>query len=741
MNTKTLTTISGKIERIIYESSENAYLVAIVSNPRESYTVCGIMPNANEGDRVELSGDWKKHPVHGNQFAFKSYSVPTPQTESDIKAFLECLNGIGTATAEKIVFAFGEDTLTVIEEEPEELLSVKGITRKKLEGIVTSYNEKCGMQRLISFLHGLDISATYASKIHKKYGSGAIVTIKNNPYILSEEIRGMGFTMADKIALALGVPKNSPLRIHAAAIHKLKESAQMHGHCFLPKNELCCAVQELLYLPSYKAEIESIVNVVDFFSQEDISFLKKFVQDNGVYHAIIHDAEAGLARKIINLLGSYEVDKKLVEDWIFDYETESEIVLSEGQKDVIRLAITNGVTVVTGGAGVGKTTTMKALVKFWDDRNLKIVALAPTGKAAQRIKEVSGIKTASTIHRFLNQKDQKEKQFTYYNDDNFAYDSDNLIEADAFLIDEFSMVDVKLAWALFQAIPPHAIVVIIGDVNQLPAIGPGNVLKDIIATEAVPVVELTQIFRQAKHSKIIQASQAIVRGEFPILDVFDRHSMSVIDSNAEAVWIPCESSQIQSTIKWLLESGLPRDWEDDIQLLSPMHKGDCGNIALNELAQDIWNPYRGQPEMLHFRMRDRVIQTVNDYTRQVFNGDIGTVERIDKENNCLYVRFTDLDNRSRSVKYEYSDLEYLMLAYSISVHKSQGSEFPIVIMPITTQHFIMLQRNILYTGFTRGKRLVILVGEKRAIDIALQTQKADRRNTHLADRLQYPVNS
>lgn len=723
MNTGTLTTISGKIEKIIYESQENAYLVAIVSNSRKSHVVCGIMPNAHQGDKVELSGDWKKHPVHGNQFAFKSYSLSEPQTEADIKAFLECLSGIGTATAEKIVFAFAEDTLKVIEEKPEALLSIQGITKKKLEGIITSYNEKCGMQRLISFLHGLDISATYASKIHKKYGSGAIVTIKNNPYILSKEVRGIGFTSADRIALALGIPKDSPLRIHAAAIHKLREASQVHGHCYLQKNDLCNAIQELLYLPGYEAEVEAIIKVIDFS--------EVFVEKNGVYHATIYDAETGLARKVIELLGTYDVNPGLIEEWISDYAIESKIVLSKGQKDVIRSATINGLTIVTGGAGVGKTTTMKALVKFWDNCNLKIVALAPTGKAAQRIKEVSGIKTASTIHRFLNQKD---KESTYNNDD-FTYNSENPIEADAFLIDEFSMVDVKLAWALFQTIPPHAIVVIIGDVNQLPAIGPGNVLKDIIASKAVPVVELTEIFRQAKHSKIIQASQSIVRGEFPVLDVFDRHSMPAIDSNVEAVWIPCESSQVQETIKWLLECGLPRDQKDDIQLLSPMHKGDCGNIALNELAQDIWNPYRGQPEMLKFRMNDRVIQTLNDYNRQVFNGDIGTVERIDKEANCLYVRFADVGNRWRLVKYEYSDLEHLMLAYSISVHKSQGSEFPIVIMPVTTQHYIMLQRNILYTGFTRGKQLVILVGEKRAIDIALKTQKGNQRNTNLVNRL------
>lgn len=724
MNTNTLTTINGKIEKIIYESSENSYLVAIVSNPRQSYTVCGIMPNAQEGDNVELNGDWKKHPVHGDQFAFKSYSVPVPQTEEDIKAFLECLSGIGTATAEKIVFAFGVNALEVIEEEPEALLAIKGITENKLEDIISSYNEKSGMQRLISFLHRLDISATYASRIYKKYGSGAIITIKKNPYILSKEIRGMGFALADEIALSLGVLQDSPMRIQAAAVHILKEASQMHGHCFLQKHELFYAIQKLLSLPSYKIEIKPIVELINYFSQKHICPSKRFVQEKGVvYHASIYDAEVGLAEKIISLLGSYEIDDELVEQWIADYEFESGIILNEGQENIIRSAAVNGITVVTGGAGVGKSTTMNAVVKFWDSCNLRIVAAAPTGKAAQRIKELSGIET-STIHRLLN-----------WSEGEFTYNAENLIEADAFLIDEFSMVDVNLAWALFQAIPPHALVVIIGDVNQLPAIGPGNILKDIIASKVVPVVELTEIFRQAKHSKIIQASQAIVRGEFPTLDIFDRDTMPAIDPNAEAVWIPCESSQIYSTIEWLLESGLPRDQAENIQLLSPMHKSDCGNIVLNELAQEIWNPYRGQPELRHFRMGDRVIQTLNDYTRQVFNGDIGIVAYIDKENKCLYVRFPDLDNRWRSVKYSYSDLEYLMLAYSISVHKSQGSEFPIVIMPITTQHYIMLQRNILYTGFTRGKRLVILVGEKRAIDIALKTQKADRRNTHLADHL------
>lgn len=714
-------TIAGTIQKVIYESPETFYVVAIVADARNSQTVCGIMPSPREGEKVELSGVWKSHPTYGKQFAFKTYSIDTPQTAIEIQGFLEFLDGIGPATAKKIVKTFGEDTLSILEESPDELLQIVGITPDKLKKIVQSFDEKSGMQRLISFLCSIEISATHAVKIHKKYGSGAVAIVKNNPYILAREVRGMGFQSADTIALALEIPKDSPVRIQAALTHILGEASRSQGHCFLEQDVLCEKVKMLLYLPGHEIDLEMITDQVDYLSQPPISI---FVQEHqNVYHSSIHAAELGLTSKLAELSGSYDTDIDFLEQWMTDYESFNKITFSEGQKLAIKSAITNGVTVITGGAGVGKSTVVKAIANLWHNCKKKIAAAAPTGKAAQRIREVAAIETASTIHRLLE-----------WFDGGFTRNAENPIEADAFVIDEFSMVDISLAWALFQAIPPHAIVVIIGDPNQLPSIGPGNILKDIIASDTVPIVELTEIFRQAKNSKIIQASRAIVQGDFPNLDVFDRSTEGVIDSNFQSVWIPCESSEIASTIEWLLKSGLPYD-KEEIQLLSPMHKGEVGNIALNEMAQNAWNPDRGQPAMGQIRMGDRVIQTSNDYSRQVFNGDIGVVERIDKENNCLFVRFAGLDSRWRSVKYTRQDIEFLQLAYSISIHKAQGSEFPVVVIPVTKQHSIMLQRNILYTGFTRGKQLVVLVGEKQAIDMAIATQKANSRNTNLGDRL------
>ncbi len=503
-----ISTINGTITNVIFNSQ--AYIVAIVENAKESYTVCGIMPNARKGDKVELSGDWKKHHIHGDRFAFNTYTMPVAQTEEDIRGFLEALKGIGAATAKKIVEAFGTDTFEVIENTSVQLLEIPGITEKKRGTILASYYEKCGMQKLISFFHSIDVSATHASKIHEKYGAGAVVTIKNNPYILGKEIRGMGFASADKIALALGILPNSPFRIQAGLVHILKEAAYVYGHCFLPKDELCYAAQQLLNLPTYKINAESVTKLIDHFSQEHITDLKRFVQDGGVYSATIYNAEVGVAKKIVNLGGSYKVSAD-IELWMSEYQLTNGISFSNGQREVIKTAAFNGVSVVTGGAGVGKSTVLKAVIELWDSCSLKIIALAPTGKAAQRIREISGFQSASTIHKFLHSLSRVK---------NFSDDEKELIEADAFLIDEFSMVDVELAWALFQAISPHARVIIIGDVNQLPAIGPGNVLKNIIASNVVPVVELTTVFRQAEHSKITKASQAIVRGYFHILDIF-----------------------------------------------------------------------------------------------------------------------------------------------------------------------------------------------------------------------------
>ena len=718
-------TISGKIKKIIYESKDTAYVIAIVTTAQGSQTICGTMPNPREGEQVELSGVWKTHPKYGKQFAFKAYSSHVPQTLSEIQGFLESLDGIGVATAKKIVDVFGETALQIIEQNPDRLLKIGGITENKLKKLVASFHEKIGMQRLISFLHSIEISATHAAKIHKKYGSGSVAIIKNNPYILAKEIRGVGFQSADKIALALGIPRDSPLRIQAALIHSLREASQMQGHCFLEKEVLCSNVEKLLYLPSCDIEIQAIAAQIDCLSEDSRGQL--LVQEcQSIYPLTLYAAELGLANKLSELSGNYDVvDAGFIEEWIANYEKSNQITFSLGQQKAIESVASNGLTVITGGAGVGKSTLAKAIALLWDSFNLRIVATAPTGKAAQRIKEVAGIKAASTIHRLLE-----------WTDGVFARNEENPIEADAFIIDEFSMVDVSLAWALFRAIPPHAVVVIIGDPNQLPSIGPGSVLKDIIASKTVPVVPLTEIFRQAENSKIIQASRSIIQGDFPNFDVFDFSNLDApdtIDSILQSVWIPCGGGEIKSTIKWLLERGLPCG-KEEIQLLSPIHKGEVGNIALNELAQEIWNFDCGQPTMGCIRVDDRVIQTANDYSRQVFNGDIGVVEYINLENNRFFVRF-ECDSTPRIVKYERSDLENLALAYSISIHKAQGSEFPVVIIPVTMQHYMMLQRNILYTGFTRGKRLVIIVGEKEAIELAVRNQKSDCRNTSLADRL------
>lgn len=612
-----------------------------------------------------------------------------------------------------------------MENASDRLLEVQGIGKKTLPKIMKSYQESKGMRDLISFLASVGVSATYAARIYKHYGNAAISEIKKDPYILAEEVRGFGFKKADEVALAMKIEPGSKVRAIAGLIHTLKESASMRGHCYLLKDELVTEACGKLALPDFRPQMSDLEKVIGELERSNTKKGQKLVVDGDrVYLHGYFEAEEHLAIAIKKLAGEFQSDLNL-DDWIAKYEQSNGVTLAKGQRSAVIAANTNGVTVVTGGAGVGKSTVSKAVIQLWHERKKRVIACAPTGKAAQRIREATGLMSASTIHRLLG-----------WTGTGFTHNQENPIAGDAFLIDEFSMADLRLANALFQAIPPHAIVMIVGDVNQLPSVGAGNVLRDIIASEQVPVIRLTEIFRQAATSRIIQASLSINEGRFPDLEQVSRASG---EPATDALWVKCSAERIQEAIAWLLTDKLPSmGWQkDDIQVLSPMHKGDAGNIALNQMIQNAWNPAsRGRAVMSGFREGDRVIQTSNDYDKKVFNGDIGKIEKIDLTEKEVLIRFPDLDDpQGRVVTYETGDLDSVMLAYSVSIHKSQGSEFPVVVIPATMAHYMMLQRNLYYTGVTRGKKLVVLVGEEKAIATAVRTQKLNQRNTALAERL------
>lgn len=756
----------GSISRIIFFASDSGYVVLQMERQDFSdFTAVGTMPDAKEGMQVELMGEWKNHPKFGEQFSFVAYDVPAPTEEKGMIAYLSTLKGVGEGLAGRIINYFGLDqVLDVLEKDSDRLLEVPGIGKKTLPKIVESFMESKGLRILISFLAEVGVSASYAPRIYKVYGSAAIAEIKRDPYILAEEVRGFGFKRADEIAIKMGILPDSPFRAIAGILHCLKTAANMHGHCYLRKETLLTDACDVLALPDYRpqmGEIEKTINRLQVVSTKKAHRL--VIDGDRVYLYGYFEAEEQLAEKIRQLAGTIPVAmpdesvarqalRKLLEkakcegnsskvktysklldepidplfDWIAEYEAENDLQLSNGQKAAIVAANRNGLTVMTGGAGVGKTAVAKAVMERWHKQGKRIVACAPTGKAAQRIREATGLMSASTIHRLLG-----------WNGHGFDHDQFNPIEGDAFLIDEFSMTDLKLANALFQAIPPHAIVLIVGDVNQLPSVGAGNVLRDIIESHQIPVVRLTETFRQAATSRIIQASLAINDGKFPVLEQLSRASGT---PQSDALWIKCSADRIPAAISWLLTDKLREmGWQpDDIQVLSPMHKGDIGNIALNALIQRIWNPERfGAAVMGYFREGDRVIQTFNDYDKKVFNGDIGKIELINTTDKEVNIRFADLDNPlGRVVTYGMGDLENLMLAYSISVHKAQGSEFPVVVMPCAMSQYMMLQRNLYYTGVTRGKKLVILVGEEQAIQTAVRTQRLNQRNTALAERIE-----
>jgi exodeoxyribonuclease V alpha subunit len=712
-------TIEGVLERIVYFNEENNFTVARlqIAGERDLVAIVGNMPCPNPGETLRLKGEWVVDSKFGKQFRVESCLSVLPSTITGIEKYLGSglVKGIGPIMAKRVVIRFGLETLDVIEESRHRLLEVEGIGPIRAERIGRAWQEQKEVREVMVFLQGHGVSSTYAVKIYKAYGDRSVSVVRENPYRLALDISGIGFKTADRIARNMGIDPGSQIRAEAGIIHVLSELVD-EGHVYYPHQELIGSAASLLEVSEgvLDAALAALVEQRRVVVEEQQG-------DRAVYLTPLHVAEANVAKRLKALMESprqlIQIDVERAIEWV---QQAIGMGLAEMQKETIRRAITSKVLVLTGGPGTGKTTLVNCLIRILEREGQRILLASPTGRAAKRLAEVTG-REAKTIHRLLEYSPTEG---------GFKRNEDNPLEADLVIIDEASMVDILLMNNLLKAVPPKATLLLVGDVDQLPSVGPGNVLRDIIASERVETVRLTEIFRQAQQSMIVVNAHRVNRGEFP-------HTRPPRGRQADFYFIERdEPEKALELIKGLCGRRLPRAFHfdplDDIQVMTPMHKGVVGVANLNAELQRLLNPKGeeiargGRP----FRLNDKVMQIRNNYQKEVFNGDIGRIVGIDHEEQKLLVRFED-----RMVDYEWSDLEELVLAYAISIHKSQGSEYPAVVVPIMSQHYIMLQRNLLYTAITRAKKLVVVVGSRRAIAMAVRNNRVQHRNTGLAARL------
>ncbi|HHV43665.1 MAG TPA: ATP-dependent RecD-like DNA helicase [Firmicutes bacterium] len=722
-----MTTLEGTVQRITYYNPENGYAVLrfLPHGEKEQITVVGRFLAVEVGESFVLQGDWYTHPQYGRQFRVEEYQQSLPKSKAGIERYLGSgmIRGIGPATAKRIVARFGLDTLEIIEKHPERLLEVEGIGQARLQKIQESFTAQKEIRNVMVFLQGYKISPGYAVKIYKHFGDAAIARVKQDPYCLAWEIPGIGFKTADRIAQNMGVALGDPKRAEAALLYIL-DAAMEDGHVFLEEQDLIAKAEEELEVPREVAE-QAIQRLLD--RRELIRH--PYGEGTAVYRPFMFYGEKSVAGKIRLLMQAARQSQLSVterEAMVAAVEKKENITLAPQQKEAVLKALESGVLVITGGPGTGKTTIVKVILELLGEQ--KVLLCSPTGRAAKRLKETTG-KNAQTIHRLLEfGLDEATGRFR------FQRNEQNPLKADVVIVDEASMVDVLLMNNLLKAINPPTRLILVGDVDQLPSVGPGNVLRDIIESRVVDVVRLTEIFRQKRTSHIIQNAHRINQGLMPFLS----------NSSDFFFTLQEEPEQVVETVKGLVAKRLPRYLNchpiRDIQVLSPMRRTLTGVDHLNEQLQAVLNPPNPQqPELTFggccFRKGDKVMQIRNNYEALVFNGDIGRVCHVDPEERLLKILFPTEDGY-KEVTYEDSDLDQIVLAYAITVHKSQGSEYPVVVMPITTQHFIMLQRNLLYTAVTRAKRMVVLVGTKKAVAIAVKNNKIETRNSLLRDFLQ-----
>jgi len=817
--------LTGTVERIVYQNDENHYTVArlklVESAAATRYraapdltTVVGAMPGINVGETLLLNGEWQVNPQHGRQFKVQTFEPRLPSTVDGIRRYLGSglIKGIGPKTAERIVDYFGEDTLEVVEQEPARLAEVSGVSAKKVADIVRAWTEQKEVKNLMLFLQSHEVESGLAARIYKQYGADAINVIRDDPYRLTKDIRGVGFKTADGLARKLGLPEQSPQR-HAAGLKYVLSQASDDGHVYLPRPELLARAAEALGAAPDDLELALATLAKDRdviiepplsataltpqpplpcageggrpspptplpqgargiatsghspFHTEDGSPLPRQGEGVGVRAA---DERAYLAPFFFSERGAAKRLKLLAEtpstllfahniDWMRAFaglEGSGKIELAEGQKRAVQTALSHKVSVLTGGPGVGKTTTLRAVLHLLEHYGIRYCLAAPTGRAAKRMSEATG-RHASTMHRLL--------EFSPANN-GFAYNEENPLPYSFVIADESSMIDILLFYALLRAVPLTAHLLLVGDADQLPSVGPGNVLRDVISSQALPVTRLTELFRQARGSHIITTAHDINRGVIPRFENRGDTDLFFIKED--------DPGRVIELLTTVVSERAPRafglDPLADVQVISPSNQGALGVSNLNVQLQEMLNPAR--PDDLKwgqrvFRSGDKVMQIRNNYNKNVFNGDMGRVARIDREEQTLVVQYPaeglpikrddDLaaPGRGRNrpappiiprpggggniieVAYEFSELDELTHAYAVSVHKSQGSEFPAVVMPLTTSHFKLLQRNLIYTAITRARRLCVLIGSPRALAIAVKNSSVDKRYTALDERL------
>ena len=692
-------TIEAVLEDYIFRNEETGYCVASLSG---GIKAVGILPGIRTGEQLKLTGQYESHPRHGQQFKIESFSVIYPTTTASISKYLGSglVKGIGPATADKIVKIFGENTLDIMDNNPDKLLQIEGIGKKKLITIKKSWEEQKAVKDIMIYLQSFDISPAYALKIYRTYGKDAIKIVQENPYQLTYDVWGIGFKIADSIGKSAGFNEDHPKRIKAGIIYVLNEASN-DGHVYLPMQELVNNCSEIL-------NVDLSDSLLLFREMEDYGLLK-IVNDN-VYLLHFYLAERNIENKINELCGgtSEFTDKEL-----------NSVRLKPGyysdeQLEAIRNSLLHKILILTGGPGTGKTTALRGIIDSYKRLGKNIMLAAPTGRAAKRMSEVIGF-DAKTIHRLLEYNPQ---------DQVFARDEDNPLEADLLVIDEVSMIDILLMNSLIKAVTPDSTLVLVGDIDQLPSVGPGNILHDLIKSGKIPTAMLTKIFRQAEESKIVVNAHKINKGEFPALQNNENSDFFFMQE--------ADNSLIPGIIVELCTKRLPAkygfDPMKDIQVLTPMYKGDAGADNLNSILQSALNPNevlftRGRRS---YKIGDKVMQLRNNYEKDVFNGDIGLICSIDVEDQKLEIVFN-----GKIVPYDFLDLDDITLAYAITVHKSQGSEYPCVILPLTTAHYIMLQRNLLYTAVTRASRMMIITGSKQALQIAVANKKSRKRYTSL----------
>lgn len=711
--------MSGSIERVTFHSEASGFCVlrVKVKGNRDPVTVIGSAASVSAGEFIECQGAWINDRQHGLQFKAKELKVVPPTTLEGIEKYLGSgmVKGIGPHFAKKLVKAFGADVFDVIEQTPERLLELPGIGKKRQERVTSAWSEQKAIREIMVFLQSHGVGTSRSVRIYKTYGDEAIAKVQENPYRLALDIHGIGFKTADTLAQKLGIGMQSLIRAQAGVRHVLQEWSG-EGHCAAFRDKLVEMAVKLLEIPA-----DIIEQAIGEELTEENLVSEIIGGQEALFLTPLYRAEVGCASNLLRLrqgaLPWGEIDTAKAVPWV---EEKTGLALSDSQKNAIGQVLNSKVSVITGGPGVGKTTLVNSILKILRAKRIKIALCAPTGRAAKRLAESTGLE-ARTVHRLLEFEPQAFA---------FKHNDDNPLDIDLLVIDEASMMDVVLMNQLLKAIPTHAALLVVGDVDQLPSVGPGAVLADIIDSGQITTVRLTEIFRQAATSKIIVNAHKINQGQVP--------QAEKADTLSDFYCLPAETpEEVFAKLIQVVTERIPKrfglDPVNDIQVLTPMNRGGLGARSLNVELQARLNG-DSEPKISQYGSTyapgDKVIQNVNNYDKDVFNGDIGRILSIDQEESRLSIRFDD-----RDVDYEFSELDEIALAYATSIHKSQGSEYPVVVMPLAMQHYTLLERNLVYTGVTRGKQLVVIITQPKALGMAVRTQKSGRRVTNLAGRL------